>query len=154
MNVSYQRVVSVPGGIQQGYMTEAKLNKRLKTFPALGQQRSRPVGFALQVRVGMTRSQGLFSKMTLPEFLAGLLPSTCNGGDITGCPHPCVGECVCVCTYGRYVRDMPVSTCVCTKHAWSNVHVQLPSQSYLTFLIDLPLAETGDSRKNLSLFRK
>lgn len=96
MNVSYQRVLSVPGGILQGDMTEAKLNKRLKTFPDLGQWRSRPVGFAQQVRVGMTRSQGLFSKMTLLEFLAGLLPSTCNGGDITGCPHPCVCECVCV----------------------------------------------------------
>lgn len=80
MNVSYQCVLSVPGGIHKGDMTEAKLNKRLKTFRTLGQLWSRPVGFSQQVRVGMTRSQGLFSKMTLLEFLAGLLPSTCNGG--------------------------------------------------------------------------
>lgn len=80
MSASYQRVVSVPGGIHRADMTEAKLNKRLKTFPALGQLRSRPVGFSQQMRAGMTRSQGLFFKMTPPEFLAGLLPSTCNGG--------------------------------------------------------------------------
>lgn len=62
MNASYQHVLSVPGGIHEGNMTEAKLNKRLKTFAALGQLRSRPVGISLQARVGMTRSQGLFSK--------------------------------------------------------------------------------------------
>ena len=30
MNVSYQHVLSVPSGIHEGNMTEAKLNKRLK----------------------------------------------------------------------------------------------------------------------------
>lgn len=60
--MSYQHVLSVPSGIHDGDMTEAKLNKRLKTFAALGQFGSRPVGNSQQVRVGMTRPRGLFSK--------------------------------------------------------------------------------------------
>lgn len=77
--MSYRHVLSVPSGIVEGDMTEAKLNKRLKTFSALGQFRSRPVGNSQQVRVGMTRSQGLFFKMTLLGVPTDLLPRTCNG---------------------------------------------------------------------------
>lgn len=46
--MSYRHVLSVPSGILQGDMTEAKLNKRLKTFSALGQLRSRPFGNSQQ----------------------------------------------------------------------------------------------------------
>lgn len=42
--MSYRHVLSVPSGILEGDMTEAKLNKRLKTFSALKQFGSRPVG--------------------------------------------------------------------------------------------------------------